>query len=250
MRLAPAHGFALLLVLFGGLLVLGTEFFYLRDMFGTRMNTIFKFYYQAWLVWSVAAAFGSAVLLRELRGARNLAFSLMLVAVIGVGLTYTVLGFWNKTEGFSPSQGWTLDGVEYLKRQSPNEMAAIEWLVEAPPGVVAEAVGGSYSGFARVATISGQPNVLGWPGHESQWRGGGEEMGSRENDMKRLYCSRNLEETNAIIDQYDIRYIFVGSLERLTYLPETCGTGLYESKFDRSFTPVFQQGDAVIYEVP
>ncbi len=64
--LSPETGFALLLVLFGGLLVTGPEFFFLRDQFGNRMNTIFKFYYQAWLMWGVVAAFGSAVLVREL----------------------------------------------------------------------------------------------------------------------------------------------------------------------------------------
>jgi uncharacterized membrane protein len=245
-----ANRFVLLLILFGALLVLGSEFFYLRDFFGTRMNTIFKFYYQTWLMWSVAAAFGSALLLKELRGAAGVVFSLVLVVVIGVGLVYPVLGFWNKTEGFSPSAGWTLDGVAYLERQTPDDMAAIRWLAQAPEGVVAEAVGGSYSAFARVATISGKPNVLGWPGHESQWRGGNQEMGSRESDMRRLYCTRDWDEAKAIIDQYDIRYIFLGSLERSTYSPEVCGTNQGEAKFQRALILAFQQGDTTVYEVP
>ena len=40
--------FALLLILTGVLLTLGPEFIYLRDNFGVRLNTTFKFYYQAW----------------------------------------------------------------------------------------------------------------------------------------------------------------------------------------------------------
>ena len=48
--------FVLLLVLIGALLVVVPEFVYLRDQFGTRMNTIFKFYYQAWILWSLAGA--------------------------------------------------------------------------------------------------------------------------------------------------------------------------------------------------
>ena len=52
---------------------------------------------------------------------------------------------------------------------------------------MAEAVGGSYSGYACVSRLSGYPTVLGWPGHELQWRGGGEEIGSRENDIQQLY---------------------------------------------------------------
>ena len=39
----------------GALLILGPAFLYLRDNFGYRIITIFKFYYQAWIVLSLAA---------------------------------------------------------------------------------------------------------------------------------------------------------------------------------------------------
>ncbi|HEX6387094.1 MAG TPA: DUF2298 domain-containing protein, partial [Anaerolineae bacterium] len=39
--------FILLLIFTGALLTLGPEFVYLRDNFGVRLNTVFKFYYQA-----------------------------------------------------------------------------------------------------------------------------------------------------------------------------------------------------------
>lgn len=248
--LTPAEVYTLLLTLFGGLLVFGPEFFYLRDQFGSRMNTIFKFYYQAWLMWSVAAAFGSAVLLKVLSPRKNLVFSIGLVVLIGMGMTYTIFGLWNKTAGFSAPEGWTLDGTSYLARQSPDEMAAIGWLSDAPPGVVAEAVGGSYSGYARVATLSGKPTVLGWPGHEIQWRGGTREMGSRQVDIQTLYCTSNWEQAKTIIQQYNIRYIYVGSLERAAYTPQSCGTGLSEAKFSQNLILVYQQGNVTIYQTP
>jgi uncharacterized membrane protein len=248
--LSPEIGFALLLVMFGGLLVLGPEFFFLRDQFGNRMNTIFKFYYQAWLMWGAVAAFASALLILELPSVRGWIFKISLALLVCLGMTYTIFAFWNKTGGFSPAQGWTLDGTLYLQLQSSDEMAAIQWLASAPDGVVAEAVGNQYSAYARVATLSGQPTVLGWPGHESQWRGGSKEMGSRQADIQRLYCSRDWGEAKAILDQYGIRYIFIGTLERTTYTAETCGTGLYEAKFAQNLSPVFQQGDIIIYEAP
>jgi uncharacterized membrane protein len=129
-------------------------------------------------------------------------------------------------------------------------MAAIRWLQSAPLGVVSEAVGTSYSPYARVSAFSGQPAVLGWPGHESQWRGGGDEMGSRQADIQRLYCSRDWDEAKSIIQQYDIRYIFVGDLERTAYNPQTCLGGLNQDKFARSLEVGFQQGGVTVYTAP
>lgn len=251
-RIAPAPIFALLLVLMGALLVMGPEFFYLRDQFGWRINTIFKFYYLAWLFWSVVAAFGSAVLLLALPRAWGVVFRLGLSLILVIGFTYTLLGLWSKTNGFRPAAGFTLDGTAYLRREKPDEAAAIDWLKAAPPGVVAEAVGGSYSEFARVATLSGLPNVLGWPGHESQWRGGAREMGSRQADLARLYCTRHWEEALQVLQQYHIRYVYIGELERSSYAPGTpdCPAGLSEDKFRANLVEAFRQGSVVIYEFP
>lgn len=249
------HPFALLLILLGTILVLGPEFFYLRDQFGWRINTIFKFYYQAWLLWGIAAAFGVGVLLYKLR---NLGAGLLrgaFVVLFGLSLTYTVLGFWTKTNGFKPEYGWTLDSTAYLERQYPHEKAAIEWLEGAPYGVVAEAVsptGGSYTRYARVSTLSGLPSVLGWVGHESQWRGGADQIGSRQSDLEGLYCTRDWNEAKAIIDKYDIRYVYVGDLEMETYTPHQggCPTGLSEAKFTRYLDLVFERGNQRVYQVP
>jgi uncharacterized membrane protein len=55
--------FVLLLFGVGLLLTIGTEFAYLVDGFGYRMNTVFKFYYQAWALWAVASAFAAYYLI-------------------------------------------------------------------------------------------------------------------------------------------------------------------------------------------
>jgi YYY domain-containing protein len=259
--------FILFLILLGALLVLAPEFVFLRDQFNNRMNTIFKFYFQAWLLWSLAAAFGVAVLLQNLRGAWNWVFRIGLSLVLFMALVYPVLGVLTKTNNFQipafrenlkaaraandpsawqkASQVWTLDGGAFFDRIYPDDMAAAAWLRSAPYGIIVEATktDASYSDWAHISIYSGLPTVLGWPMHEGQWRGTYEPQGTRQDDIRHLYETSNWDEAQAVLSQYGIRYVFIGTLERSTY-------HLNESKFQRHLTPVFQQGQVTIYEVP
>jgi uncharacterized membrane protein len=265
--LAPTS-FVLLLITLGALLLIGPEFLYLRDQFGTRINTIFKFYYQAWMVWSLAVGYGMIVLAQNLRNGWNVAFRVGLVLLLLVGLTYPVLAILNRTGDFQLDRAlalentlrtsgdetartiarqelsslWTLDYFDMFQRQNPDEAAAIRWLQSAPDGVVAEAIGGSYSAYGRVSTLTGLPTVLGWPGHESQWRGGYEEQGSRQADIETLYATGDWQTAKDIIARYNIRYVFVGNLER--------GAPLREEKFQQHMQLAFQQGNVAVYETP
>jgi len=234
-------GFVLLLVLAGAVLTLVPEFFYLRDQFGWRINTIFKFYFQAWILWSLAAAYASFRLWTAVRSRWHPAVLCIWGVLLLMALVYP---FFSLQMRFSTADGknMTLDGAAFLQHNSPDDYAAISWLAQAPYGVVSEAVGGSYSSFARVSTHSGLPTVIGWPGHESQWRGGSTEIGSREADIERLYRTPSWEEAKIILDQYNIRYVFIGGLERSTYR-------VIESKFQRYMKPVFQSNMVVIYEI-
>jgi YYY domain-containing protein len=234
--------FVLLMIALGALLIIGPDFLYLRDNFGYRINTIFKFYYQAWIVLSLAAAYGIIILFRNLRGAANVAFSVLFALVLIVGLTYPSLSLLNKTNSFRPPFGLTLDDFDRVQRENPDEAAALLWLRSAPDGVVAEAVGGAYSNYARISIYSGLPTVLGWGNHEGQWRDQALQ-GSRAEDIKTLYTTSDWATTQQIIDRYNIRYVFVGNLERSTY-------PVNEEKFGRFLEIVFQQGNVTVYEVP
>ncbi len=235
--------FVLLLVTLGSLLVILPEFVFIRDQFVSRMNTIFKFYYQAWLLWSLAAAFGSAILLRNLHGIRDWVFRICLVFLLLMALTYPVLALLNKTDNFNPPNGLTLDDFTRIEHGNPDEAAAIQWLNSAPDGTVAEAVGGSYTGYGRISEYTGLSTVLGWPGHELQWRGTSNPQGTRQDDMILLYSTPNWETAHTILQKYGIRYVYVGGLERSTYTVQ-------EDKFQQNLVKVFQQGNVTIYQVP
>jgi uncharacterized membrane protein len=195
------------------------------------------------MLWSLAAAFATAYLLQNLRGMKNVIFSVLIGLVIFAGLLYPALSLLTKTENFKPLYGFTLDDFDRVARENPDEAAAIEFLRTVPDGVIAEAVGGSYSNYARISTYTGLQTVIGWPGHESQWRGDYTPQGSRSDDIMRLYTTTHWEDAQSVIDQYNIRYIYIGILER-TSMP------VKEEKFQTHLKPVFQQGDVVIYEVP
>ncbi|HEX8990842.1 MAG TPA: DUF2298 domain-containing protein [Anaerolineales bacterium] len=243
---SPVAVFVLLLMILAGLLVLAPEFVFLRDVFSSRLNTVFKFYYQAWLLWSIAAAFAVAVLLRRLRGLWGGLFLGGLLVLLIMSLTYPALAIANKTNNFQPGLGWTLDDFQRIVRYSPDEAASILWLQSAPPGVLVEAVpeaGGSYTNFARISEYTGLPAVLGWVGHEDQWRGSRAPQGTRQDDIAMLYSTPNWEAAHLIIQKYNIKYVYVGDLERTTY-------PLQEAKFQKNLVTAFQQGSVTIYEVP
>lgn len=237
-----SSSFVLLLITLGTLLIIGPEFLYLRDNFGYRINTIFKFYYQAWIVLSLAAAYGIAVLLQNMRGRWDIPFMLGLIVLLGIGLTYPALSLFNKTNNFKPPAGYTLDDFDRVQRENPDEAAAIEWLRSAPDGVVAEAVGGAYSSYGRISIYTGLPTVLGWGNHEGQWRDQALQ-GSRQSDIETLYTTSDWVTTQDILNRYNIRYIFVGGLERSTY-------HVNEEKFNRFLRLAFQQGNVTVYAVP
>ena len=238
--LNPGH-FAVLMILIGTLLVLGPEFVYLRDQFGWRMNTVFKFYYQTWLLWGTAAGFASAYLLQNLRGATRAGLAVIVMLSITLGLFYPILSTQTRTNNFQ--QPWTLDGTG-ISHLSGDDVAAVEWLKSAPLGTLVEAVSTqTYSGYSRISGHSGMPTLLGWPGHESQWRGGYDEQGSRMADVETIYRTGNWAQTETLLQQYNIRYVYIGNLERTTY-------AVNEAKFQRYMHPVYELGSVVIYEVP
>ena len=60
---------------------------------------------------------------------------------------------------------------------------------------------------------------------------------------QKLYTTARWDEAQLIIEKYNIRYIYIGNLERMS-MP------VNEEKFQLHLKPVFQQGSMVIYEVP
>lgn len=222
--------FFLLLIFTGTLLTLGPEFLYLRDNFGLRLNTIFKFYYQAWVMFGVGALFALAYLWQEFaRGTWRLIPFLMTIAyglALFVGILFPYFAIQSRAAEFrgpataETRQPATLNGLAQVARFDPDEYAAIMWLrdnIQGTPTIV-EAVGGQYTGYGRIAANTGLPTLLGWAGHEYQWRGPSTpEPGLRDPAVRDIYSTPNWNNTALLLNKYGVRYIIVGGLEVNTY---------------------------------
>ncbi|GAB4428487.1 MAG: DUF2298 domain-containing protein [Anaerolineae bacterium] len=240
-----AAQFALILLLVGLALPLVVEFIYLRDNFGIRMNTIFKFYFQAWVLLALASAFALYYVSANLSAAPRLAWQAAMLLLVLAGLVYPVLAVLNKTNNFGSEP--TLNGIAWIAEARPGDYAAIEWLRQnAPPdAVLLEAPGSGYAAYqytGRISALTGVPTLLGWGGHQSQWRGNYDEPARREPDIEQLFTTLDYRQAQALLDKYGITYVVIGGLERERYSPR----GL--QKFADFMTPVFQQDDVVIFE--
>lgn len=239
-----AEVFVLILAALGLFLVIVPESVFLVDLFGTRMNTVFKFHYQAWVLLGLAASAGVVWLTAELRPVLvRWAVLTSFALLVAIGLLYPWAATASRTQDFQGQA--TLDGAAFLQSVRPDDYAAIRWLSSSVLGrpVVLEATGGEYSEYARVSTFSGLPTVLGWGGHELQWRGQGEEPQQRTQDIDAIYSTANRSAVPALLAKYQVQYVFVGSLEIEKY-----GPGVAE-RFNGMLEPVFRQGSVTVYRV-
>jgi YYY domain-containing protein len=237
---------AVWLLVAGGLIcILLPELIYVRDEFdkGTflRMNTIFKMQYSAYALLAVAAGVLVGHGARRLPRPAGAVWWLGLIVLTALGLTYTVGGSYARKAGFAGPV--TLDGRGWLAATAPGDIAAIDWLRANAPGdaVVLEAVGDDYSAFghARISTYTGLQTVLGWAGHELQYR---HPVDNRREDVKAIYTGTDPAAVKALLDRYAVGYVVVGPLERADYGDARTVGSLGRKVLDREGT--------VVYELP
>lgn len=241
---------ALCLIAIGCLALAFTEVVYLRDAFdgGTdyRMNTVFKFYYQAWTLLGLAGAFGAYRSWRLLRKHFPRAYGGVALAVLAVGVAaaglYTVEAPQSAALGGNAAN---LNGMSELIAGHPSDAAAIAWLQSRVKGnpVTLEAVNpkSAYdSAYGRVAAFTGLPTVMGWQDHEYQWRGADAEIGKRFADVTTIYTTKDAGLAARLLHAYHVRYVFAGDSERA--MP-----GADLGKFARFMRVAYQSGSTKVY---
>ena len=214
--------FALMLAALGLLLVLGPELFFVRDFFNSRMNTVFKLYYQAWVLLAAASGFsiyywcGLRAPLSGWKRPLTTLWATVFAVLLIASLYYPFAAAPSKAREASGEA--TLDGMAFVAQSYPEEYEAIGFLqANADRGsTMVEAVG-EWGDAGMISRSTGVPTILNWPGHERQWRGALDELRRREADVARIYQTEDAEEAKTLLDRYNVDYVYVGPREIRRY---------------------------------
>jgi len=162
-------------------------------------------------------------------------------------MLFPLAGIYSKTSGFTRALP-TLDTTEYVAEALPDVMAAAEWVQNntTPGQIVLEGMGGSYNAnHDRISTLTGRATLLGWDGHERQWRGeayDGMAQG-RVQAIEKVYRTGSADEVDEILNKWGIDYVFVGPAEIDSY-------GITSSRLDQiasGMDTVFSRGQVRIF---
>jgi YYY domain-containing protein len=237
-----------------------------------RMNTVFKFYLQAWLMFAVSAAAALGWMLNDIhrwlprwRGSFQAGLYLLAAGAFLFTLSATTDKMSDRMNTLAPH---TLDSMEYMKYAMyadyghdmllEQDYQAIRWMQDNIKGspVIAEAApaGDQYRWHSRMTIYTGLPAVVGWQWHQQQQRLSFSELVvQRGMEMNDFYNTTDPTAAQAFLKKYDVRYIVVGQLERGKYTPIDPGVPNGLVKFEEwnnvFWKEVYRQGETVIYEV-
>lgn len=279
-RAAPQRAFVWSLLALGLALGLAGELVRLDGDVG-RMNTVFKLYFQVWALWAVAGAAALAWLVAArgaapgevqpqpstlpaapgLRLAASAPWRVALVLLLAAALVYPPIASRGKAaERFDPTLPPTLDGMAYMRTAVHREEGrlltlrhdweAIRWLQANISGspVILEAHTPIYRWGSRVSIYTGLPTVLGWDWHQKQQRWGYRQLvDQRAADVRALYSDVDPARKLDLLRRYDVRYVYVGELERATY--PAPGLAAFDLLIGRGLERIYQNPGVVIYRV-
>ncbi|MGD8455568.1 MAG: DUF2298 domain-containing protein [Anaerolineales bacterium] len=230
-----------------------------------RMNTVFKFYLQVWVMFAVCSAAALGWIVQEMKfWSMNwrAVWQAVLMLLVGTAALFTVTGTAGKLKDrMNTDTPPTLDGTafmptsEYIDEGGPiplgEDLEAIQWLqqnVEGSP-VIVEGPAPLYHWSSRMTIYTGLPGVLGWDWHQIQQRGfvTTSQIGERRDAIIKFFNTVDVSFVEDFLAKYDVSYIILGTLERNFYP----GPGL--EKFDTLegvlWREVYQEGGNTIYQV-
>jgi YYY domain-containing protein len=179
---------------------------------------------------------------------------LVCVALIGAATLYPIMATAARTANFSLSR--SLDGTAYMSADpvDQGDAQAIAWLNAHVTGDAVIVEGAQYDEYThngRISAFTGLPTMMGWGGHELQWRynwlqqpGRVDTIGQRLNAVAKIYTDTSEQQVLALLHQYSVRYVYVGAAERQLYPSADL------ERFATFLRTVYHSADVTIYAVP
>ena len=233
-----------------------------------RMNTIFKLYLQAWMMFAVSAAAAFGWLLpafTQWRFKWRTIYQAGVYTLLGCAFMFTLTASTDKmSDRLNPDAPHSLDAMEYMAHSQlwdgqimelREDYNAIRWMqdnIEGSP-VIVEGNCTEYRWCTRFTIYTGLPGVVGWNWHQRQQRGiFAPQVQERVDQIGNFYTTTDVQVALAFLEKYDVHYIVVGQLERNIY-PTLPGTpdGLakfaeYEGTY---WDAVYTDANTTIYQV-
>ena len=263
--LPDAKRLVLFLVGTGMVLTLVVELIVLKGDIG-RMNTVFKFYLQAWTLLSISAAAGLMWLFPEMLRARNTgwrnAWQVVLALLVFGAALFPFMGGSDKIrDRMATSAPHTLDGMAYMPYTSyadqgvemdlRQDYEAIRWMQENIEGspVIVEAHVTEYHWGSRFTIYTGLPGVVGWNWHQRQQRGvsSTEWVTDRVEEVGQFYQTTDRIAVESFLTEYDVSYVIVGQQEKAYYTNE--GLVKFPAWEGELWDQVYSKEDTAIYQV-
>jgi uncharacterized membrane protein len=235
-HLDSARRFIVLGALMALALTFAVEVIVLKGDIG-RMNTVFKFYLQVWIILGIASAVMIGWMAQQMRRWTDTWQTLWTVAVVGLvasGLLYPILATRAKiNDRFDVKLGPTLDAMEFMTIARANEQgqeysfrdeyAALIWMqdnIQGTPVVAESAAAPEYRSLRnRVPTYTGLPSIIGYNYHQKQQRSilPPDTIDRRVSDVNLLFTTIDANQAESLIQRYGVGYVIVGYPERLYY---------------------------------
>jgi YYY domain-containing protein len=264
-RQSDMKRFVLFMIGTAFVLTLLVEKIVLRGDIG-RMNTVFKFYLQAWTLFGLGAAAGLIWTIPEINKRWHFAFTgfwqIVLAVLVGSAGLYPLLATAEKIDDrISHLAPHSLDGMAYMEfshyfdegveMNLEKDFLAIQWMQDNISGsqVIVEGNTVEYRWGNRYTIYTGLPGVIGWNWHQRQQRAvlPSEWILKRVDELNDFYLTIDQNTAGEFLEKYDVKYIVLGQFERAKY----SGPGLL--KFDlyngKLWNEVYRDGNTVIYEV-
>ncbi|HMZ07723.1 MAG TPA: DUF2298 domain-containing protein, partial [Anaerolineales bacterium] len=233
-----------------------------------RMNTIFKLYLQAWMMFAVSAAAAFGWLLNAFptwRPKWRTFYQVGTYVLLACAFMFTLTATTDKiSDRMNPEVPHTLDGMEYMNHSQlwdgqtmdiSEDYRAIRWMQDNVDGspVIVEANCSEYRWCTRFTIYTGLPGVVGWNWHQRQQRGiFAPQVQQRVDEVVAFYNTTEIQAALNFLKRYDVKYIVVGQLERNVY-PLIPGTPDGLAKFaqfnGQYWRAVYQDTNTTIYEV-